>query len=483
MYFNRFENRMINNSEKKSILNDKEVYVWSCNKGSMDTFTDLVFNQVDIQGFVTDDHRFVGQKLINRQIFDLDGISKSGSFIVTSDYLSVNNERKLQDYCYYRKSELIPPGINAINYDNGGYLFQKINERLVNKERIRVYSENEDETSFLKLIFKTYDIPVYSWIKSFSDLYQIGPDEMYDLYIISEKDKHKRYEIMNLIESIGVEDSNICSIQEYKFTEHGNDYHYPDPLLGITDNNDSKERMYPGWRVYGSETEESLRIMVLGGSTSTDGLFRPESWVKKLYRICRKNHLPVCLYNGAHSDSGVVEEMLRYLRDGYYFRPDIVISMSGYNDMTKVFFGSYFYVKTHLDWIKALGEPEENIIGGIGIEESRYSFWLRNEKMLKAIVEANGADFFSFLQPINACNDQDNLKDKLIFEVEGNIDGMKSFRSEPTEEEFYFNLKDMFIENVDESFIDCCHYSEIGNERVAQKVFDIISGSERFKSL
>lgn len=54
--------------------------------------------------------------------------------------------------------------------------------------------------------------------------------------------------------------------------------YYPDPLVG---NSIKKyESWIQGWAVYGSIEKENIKILVLGGSTSSEGVLRIESWVK-----------------------------------------------------------------------------------------------------------------------------------------------------------------------------------------------------------
>ena len=72
-------------------------------------------------------------------------------------------------------------------------------------------------------------------------------------------------------------------------------------------------------------------ILALGGST-TDGVKFPNSWPEQLARILDANKIPAVVINGGIGGYSTSQDMFKLVRDGFEFKPDIVIEYAGVND-------------------------------------------------------------------------------------------------------------------------------------------------------
>ena len=64
-------------------------------------------------------------------------------------------------------------------------------------------------------------------------------------------------------------------------------HYYKDPLLG---GSIIYPEGKPGWKLYGKEEDDAIRILVLGGSTSSEQ-YHPENWISKLYYKLRQDNI------------------------------------------------------------------------------------------------------------------------------------------------------------------------------------------------
>ena len=208
----------------------------------------------------------------------------------------------------------------------------------------------------------------------------------------------------------------------------------------------------PGWAVRGEEAGADVRIMVLGGSTSSE-LYYPENWIAKLFRRLKREGIRAVIWNGAHEMEGAMAEMIRMSRDIHALKPDLVISMSGVNDQIGQ--------NGKFDRLK---------------HETPFRTWRRYEGYMDAVCRAEGARFFPFLQPINMEEPEPTEDERLFFRHDpGN--GTRSFGREAEEsvreDGFFTNLFDAF-RHRGELFLDCCHYSDKGQQCLADLVYDTI---------
>lgn len=292
--------------------------------------------------------------------------------------------------------------------------------------------------------------------------------------VIPEWDAKRSESICDILDEIGfsLEKHNYTSIhpeaRKYKYAMNT----VIDCLVGHASRGNGKLQ---GYVVYGEEKRGCLKIMVLGGSTSTDGYYRTKSWVNLFFHKIERSGIEVVLYNGAACGYDIVQELLRLMRDGNIIKPDYVISMSGVNNTNrKMRTDNQFCVVDFLNWIKAL-DRECEYSSGINDNEVLYDFWNRNAKIMKMICELLGAKFYGFLQPINIGMKNAGLNEISMYEQDDCLSNTNIFREKvmSEREHIYTNLIDLF-DKKENMYIDNCHYSNKANDIIANIVYDTL---------
>ena len=210
-----------------------------------------------------------------------------------------------------------------------------------------------------------------------------------------------------------------------------------DPHLGYArwlsddDKNRLKENNFEwvdGFVIYKKNKDRWTRpiILTLGGST-TDGVRHGHSWPEELSKLMTAEGLSGTVVNGGTGGYSSNQELLKLIRDGLEFKPNIVISYSGLNDLGK--FNELPYPMVHpyqryllkynagisspkyfpstLSFLQRLLHSEEqmpsNITLGVKTHLSQSGQYLRNIDLMKIISESRKAKFFGFIQPCSYC--------------------------------------------------------------------------------
>lgn len=337
--------------------------------------------------------------------------------------------------------------------------FQSIDLAIRENKEIYLYSKRNGLSSLVEDIFCIYGIKVNGYVQDKADK-ENGIENIYDLamqgvenklIVINEQIPDRLFVARDNIEKAGfsLEKCNYTGIQWYTRAEKLD--------------NGLNRLMY---KLYGrEEMKGSIRILILGNSSSSE-LFHIENWVSKLYHRLKAIGIRSAIYNGAHSEDDILQEHLELLKNGYILAPNIVISMSGVNDI-------------------GLRQYRNLFINGISYEqlegyykETSFFTWRRLMSSLKMLVESGicvggGVKFFGFLQPMNIVMSCENLREKSLFEEEGRlVEDNKAINSAPYNYE-YINLMRLF-EHQEEMYIDATHYSDKGHEAIAEEVFKTI---------
>lgn len=163
-------------------------------------------------------------------------------------------------------------------------------------------------------------------------------------------------------------------------------------------------------------------ILTLGGST-TDGINYGHSWPEELQRILNSKGITATVINGGTGGYSTNQELIKLLRDGLSFDPDIVISYSGVNDRGEYSELPYPMIHSYQKEItqtllnKTYPYLLPNTIAAIqnfsGLNKSQnlkstYGVktrltlagqYKRNIELMNAIATSQNAKFFGFLQP------------------------------------------------------------------------------------
>lgn len=355
---------------------------------------------------------------------------------------------------------------------------------LAMKRNRKIYLYNEKKGLMTQLIEETlntygFSVSGYVYEKEHQEqkiecIYEVAYDGVDDkLIIINELFLNRIIAARRIIESAGfsLESLNYTGFLNYTRAKErmlSEWEEYKDPLVGF---NILYPQGKPGWKVYGQEQINGIKIIVLGGSTSSEE-YCMENWVSKLYYKLKQSGMQIVIYNGAHIDNDIVDEILRLLRDGYVLKPQIVISMSGVNNLHYKKSSNQFNEERLLSWAEALSCGQK-FYSGVQSEELPYSFWSRNVQLLKVISNFYGAEFFGFLQPMNITMENKTLWEKSFFERQRHIPGAKDFPQHVNDQSGYINLMALF-EHQEGMYFDMCHYTETANEIIANKVYETI---------
>lgn len=557
-------------------IKKKKIYIWDVSKDSITEFTKLVFRQIDIKGFATQEEAYIGKQYMNRPIVRVEEVLEEMDSIVIlsekceksklpadigrkafyiSELLQIDEELKEKRvYIYgagvggtgiYEELKKADIGIEAFctttksnenniqnkivfqideieRRDNDAFiisvlkentkqqiidvldlrnadvyirdflfdytifrtaLLQSVHKAWCEKKKIYIYTKSQGGyLEFIKEALEIYGIKISGLVCKeeliefgIQDVYELAYEDIQDVYVLVNDldilERSEQIEVYDLLESIGLSMSNFDYAGFYQVSTA--DWHkhirmIADPLVGWSGIYE-KENL-PGIHVIGNRSENDIRILVLGGSTSTDGMFRAISWVRKLYYKLISQELNVTIYDCAGPGEEALQELLRLIRDGVHLRPHYVISMSGVNNEAHRIEGveNKANLRHAVEWCKILA-PDTTYVCGIPIRETAFEYWLRIQRMIKAVSELNKSKFFCFLQPIKEAKEKLSILERSIH-FTGDMDNeIASFRLQAREDDFYVNLLSLFDEE-EGMFIDHCHYSEKANTILAEIV-------------
>jgi lysophospholipase L1-like esterase len=186
---------------------------------------------------------------------------------------------------------------------------------------------------------------------------------------------------------------------------------------------DSSYTWTDGFVVYAGDLSDLARpvILTLGGST-TDGVNYGHSWPEELQKTINKRGQTATVINGGTGGYSTNQELIKLLRDGLTFLPDVVISYSGVNDRGK--FSEMPHPMVHpyqRRIIEALTAKQRSVLlpntiavlkalgGDKSAQALRYTFGVesggsqadqfrRNMELMHAVSQSQGASFYGFIQ-------------------------------------------------------------------------------------
>ena len=205
------------------------------------------------------------------------------------------------------------------------------------------------------------------------------------------------------------------------------------PLLG-------EESIFDGL-IYLSQPASKV-IFIVGGSTSD--ISYNGSWLRKFSELVSPYDFSVV--SAAVAGYTSFQELIRIARDSICIKPDIVISLSGINDLGFIQSPDllhpfvHYYQKKLFD--NLLGRPtrnsrfsfnrekkaalvgldQESTLNGLNLgpsfREPPYKFWLQNIKSSHAICSTYSASYLAFLQPtMGVGNYEMNDEEQEFFEM------------------------------------------------------------------
>jgi len=261
-----------------------------------------------------------------------------------------------------------------------------------------------------------------------------------------------------------------------------------------------------GFAVYSKKAPAELErpvILTLGGST-TDAARGEHSWPEELSKLLAEKGISATVVNGGISGYSTNQELLKLVRDGLEFKPDIIISYSGVNDRGEYSELPYPMVHPYQRYVlefltrsqyspllpntvylisKVLGgAPPRHIDATLGVPTSRTlgQQYERNMVLMNAIAQVSGATFYGIIQPNAYVGPSGEIKTQT---------GLRK----PKPAEYVSQLRDLYRQIADlparhpfvHSFLpifegeglyqkDGIHATLKGDHLIAEKVLDLI---------
>ena len=283
-----------------------------------------------------------------------------------------------------------------------------------------------------------------------------------------------------------------------------------DPHLGYTHGDGDHllgdlEKRYSwvdGFVVYkkpGQEIDHPV-VLALGGST-TDGVNYGHSWPESLAEMLAKKGFRGTIINGGTGGYSTNQELLKLIRDGLTFHPDIIISYSGVNDRGRYSKLPYPMVHSHqrqllesltqksvsrfmpnaVALLKRAGSKQNSSITytlGVKSDLSLAEQYERNMNLMDSIAQTYGASFFAFIQP-NAAWKSRHFNDRFYDDGAEHKNTIVSLYSEitqiPKRHKYCHDLTNIFESHDAVYKEDGTHATALGDKIIAEEVYKIIS--------
>ncbi|SFQ11587.1 hypothetical protein SAMN04487928_11945 [Butyrivibrio proteoclasticus] len=454
-------------------LSGKKVHIFGAGDYSDIVLRQLNLNNVDIDSYIVssdNEKKIKNDKMVN--VYKRENYSEDDVIVI-----GVKKEEALSEIYEVLDDCICDIYTDIIWTDAGihnGNLMLVIEKALKEERKVYLCANNSIHSQYIKAVFEEFGI-VMNQINvegdcGISSIWDV--DEIKDsTVIVDEFDKQRRWYFLEILYSLGfkLKDLNFAAIQEYTLGKdffNGKIRYVADPLISYSyvfhDTTNSL------WSICGDENDSSYKIMVLGGSTTHDGYYSIKSWARRLWERLNNKNKKCTFYIGAQSGAKVADELFILLRDGYYIKPDLVISFSGTNDMLDTDLNRF----NEWRWYEFLrNEMEEKEINtGLVRDEGAYHYWKRIQKIIKDYSESIGAKYLGILQPNNFYMENMSLSEKMMFEREIYLESSKDFFIKSQNDmEMILNLFSIF-HHVNGMYIDFCHYSEDGVDRILDSV-------------
>ncbi|MDF1775368.1 MAG: SGNH/GDSL hydrolase family protein [Rhizobiaceae bacterium] len=242
-------------------------------------------------------------------------------------------------------------------------------------------------------------------------------------------------------------------------------------------------------------------ILALGGST-TDGVKFPNSWPEQLARILDANKIPAVVINGGIGGYSTSQDMFKLVRDGFEFKPDIVIEYAGVNDGWRYGVVDHLMVHPYQENIMkvATGQEEPKILPsmtsllrqyvpkassidyslGLSSKRTPAQTFKKNMEIMHAASLSQGAKFYSVIQPFSFYKSKHARPNRQSVGAEfiGGVNGLyDQIRILARSRDYVFDATRVF-EGTDAIVYqpDGVHLNDAGNRIIALYMFNLVRG-------
>jgi len=236
---------------------------------------------------------------------------------------------------------------------------------------------------------------------------------------------------------------------------------------------------------------ESLKIVTLGGSTTTPYFLG--NWPRHLCKLINESGRPVTVYNGGVNGYSTNQELLKLIRDVQPLKPDIVISLSGINDVGFMYsirrhpmihpYTNYVLNNILEKKIRSAQKQDavKSINYGAPVDASPVEQWERNMRIMSAVSIEFGIRFFAFLQPTLGVGEYTSSEheDAMLSDYNQErgglyMDELRSFYEKArTVCENYDYITDIVdvLKDCQDVYYNARHPNEVGYEAIAKIIF------------
>ena len=491
------------------------IYIYGAGQVGKYLLKKLIDFGITVEGFIDSDNRKVGDKILEKEIYDKEiiydlpqhkGVIIAGKYFEEIKNVIYNIRSDLNLFYCNTESDYEPIFTNNVIVDSKkgisirSYTLMQLVETTFNKEII-LWGDDKD------LAYKYYEILTFLGFR--------------DLCFVSDKlEDDKSVKIIQCIEDVLYENSYFVLIYGQITTWHtkklqelgmqqGRDFallDYPVPIckmggrkqlidlnLGYTYQMNCK---YPGFYILGENNENDYKIAILGGSTSDSDLYWHKSWPEIFYeKYCDGR---VSIINGAIAGYNSAQELIKFIRDVIYLKPDMLIVMDGINDIAakansgKNLFG-FSYLKTIINSLK---EKMNQYVLPIricndmeiwyGIEKDTCDVlesWRKNLEYMYAVAQLNNIKFHAILQPtLFGKTEPISYHEASLMKMDEVAMGswfkeqclmLRQYGKKiESRYEFFHDFSHIF--DGHDVYMDECHVYEKGNNIIAKEIFEIV---------
>lgn len=332
----------------------------------------------------------------------------------------------------------------------------------------------------------------YEWngmvVKPVYDLFYEEREEYKVLVTAAKSRQAEQLKKMGLRERI---DYNMY--YEYMPNRHTAELYMLDPFLGYN----FVDRSSPGHAGFTELGEQEAFTIVLLGGSATDGIAYPfQSWGDILYERFRENGYHVRILNGGCAGYKSSQELVKLMRDVLPLKPDVVVHYTGFNDANncdKEYVFVHPYQKEILDYAAGLdgeGGKESGHYNrkaytlGVADHRPAWEIFATHVRTMQAVCSQQGILYVPFLQPSLAIKGKRSVWDQELI-LNTLSQNYITFLTDLLEN-FYGNLRMLengiwedltsLLDDCDDVYLDICHVTESGNDKIAQYMFEYLTG-------
>lgn len=252
------------------------------------------------------------------------------------------------------------------------------------------------------------------------------------------------------------------------------------------------------------ESDRSIHIGIIGGSTSDLTSYAEKTWCEYLLDIANEQNIKLTLYNGALRGYTISQELMKFVRDMSHLKLDILLSYSGTNDgmlplsiydnpSISAYQKTIFERLVNAKQVASSGRsnlrsiiPEANsnqVSWGRGIVD-RADNWIHKERLIQGMCRELRIKFYAILQPDIKFKQTLSAHEKEIIEhfalttdgwyaVHTRILSEISQKMNHEKPDWFVNFLHA-LDSADDVYFDRCHLLNKGNRIIAEKIFELI---------